>query len=160
MRRTASTDARSTLPRCRCCAIRKKRRIACTTSCCVCGGAAATTAWNADRSAPFWPCACATKRFRVRAKRVIANGSSKPCCPSATSPISARWLPTASRFEARSRSLGEKHRETIGLAYYGQLTLDEISRKLDEPLGTIKSRLSTALRKLRETLASEELPNA
>jgi RNA polymerase sigma-70 factor, ECF subfamily len=57
-------------------------------------------------------------------------------------------------------TLGEKHRETIGLAYYGQLTLDEIARKLDEPLGTIKSRLSAALRKLRETLARQELPNA
>jgi RNA polymerase sigma-70 factor (ECF subfamily) len=57
-------------------------------------------------------------------------------------------------------ALGDKHRETIGLAYYGQLTLDEIARTLDEPLGTIKSRLSAALRKLRETLASQEPPNA
>jgi RNA polymerase sigma-70 factor, ECF subfamily len=68
----------------------------------------------------------------------------------------------ADRESVRSalQSLGDKHRETIGLAYYGQLTLDEIARKLDEPLGTIKSRLSAALRKLRETLASEDLPNA
>ena len=57
-------------------------------------------------------------------------------------------------------ALGDKHRETIGLAYYGQFTLDEIARKLGEPLGTIKSRLSAALRKLRETLASEEPPHA
>ena len=69
-------------------------------------------------------------------------------------------MPIANRFDARSDALGDKHRETIGLAYYGQLTLDEIARKLDEPLGTIKSRLSAALRKLRETLASEEPPNA
>jgi RNA polymerase sigma-70 factor (ECF subfamily) len=57
-------------------------------------------------------------------------------------------------------ALGERHRETIGLAYYGHLTLDEIARKLDEPLGTIKSRLSAALRKLRETLANEEARHA
>lgn len=57
-------------------------------------------------------------------------------------------------------SLGEKQRTTIGLAYYGHLTLDEIARKLGEPVGTIKSRLSAALRKLRESLASGESSHA
>jgi RNA polymerase sigma-70 factor (ECF subfamily) len=56
--------------------------------------------------------------------------------------------------------LGEKQRTTIGLAYFGHLTLDEIARKLDEPVGTIKSRLSAALRKLRESLASGESSHA
>jgi RNA polymerase sigma-70 factor (ECF subfamily) len=57
-------------------------------------------------------------------------------------------------------ALGDKQRETIALAYYGRLTLEEIARKFDEPLGTVKSRLSAALRKLRETFASEEPPHA
>jgi RNA polymerase sigma-70 factor, ECF subfamily len=56
--------------------------------------------------------------------------------------------------------LAEKQRETVRLAYFGHLTLDEIARRLDEPLGTIKSRLSAALRKLRETLAPEESRHA
>jgi RNA polymerase sigma factor (sigma-70 family) len=57
-------------------------------------------------------------------------------------------------------SLGEKQRTAISLAYYDHLTLDEIARKLEEPLGTIKSRLSSALRKLRESLAGQEQPHA
>jgi RNA polymerase sigma-70 factor, ECF subfamily len=57
-------------------------------------------------------------------------------------------------------TLGEKQRTTIDLAYFGHLTLEEIARKLDEPVGTIKSRLSAALRNLRESLASREFPHA
>jgi RNA polymerase sigma-70 factor (ECF subfamily) len=52
--------------------------------------------------------------------------------------------------------LAEKQRQTIELAYFEHLTLDEIARRVEEPLGTIKSRLSAALRKLREALGNEE----
>jgi len=57
-------------------------------------------------------------------------------------------------------ALAEKQRQTIELAYYQRYTLEEIARRLGEPLGTIKSRLSAALRKLRDTLAMQEPPNA
>jgi RNA polymerase sigma-70 factor, ECF subfamily len=47
-------------------------------------------------------------------------------------------------------TLTQKQRETIELAYLRHLTHEEIALVLGEPAGTIKSRLSSALRKLRE----------
>lgn len=45
--------------------------------------------------------------------------------------------------------LSFKSRQIIVLHYYEGMTLPEISEKLDIPLGTCKSRLNTALNKLR-----------
>jgi RNA polymerase sigma-70 factor, ECF subfamily len=42
--------------------------------------------------------------------------------------------------------------QTIELAYYGGMTHSEIAQKLGEPVGTVKSRLASALRALRRTL--------
>lgn len=53
--------------------------------------------------------------------------------------------------------LDEKQRTIVELAYYRHFTLNQIAEELAEPLGTIKSRLSTALRKLRENFAQESL---
>jgi RNA polymerase sigma-70 factor (ECF subfamily) len=52
--------------------------------------------------------------------------------------------------------LGERQREAIQLAYFEGFTYEEIARKMGEPLGTIKSRLSNALRILRRSLANGE----
>ena len=49
--------------------------------------------------------------------------------------------------------LTEKQRETIELAYMRHMTHEEIASALGEPAGTVKSRLSSALRKLREVFA-------
>jgi RNA polymerase sigma-70 factor, ECF subfamily len=55
--------------------------------------------------------------------------------------------------------LGEKQRETIRMAYADGLTYVEIARRLNEPVGTIKSRLSNAVRSLRAQFAAQgELP--
>lgn len=56
--------------------------------------------------------------------------------------------------------LGEKQRRAIELAYFGHLTHEQIARALDEPLGTVKSRISGALRKLREAFAREGAADA
>jgi RNA polymerase sigma-70 factor, ECF subfamily len=51
--------------------------------------------------------------------------------------------------------LDEKHREAIRLKYIGDYTLKEIAAVLDIPLGTVKSRLSTGIEKLRELMEVE-----
>lgn len=52
--------------------------------------------------------------------------------------------------------LGDEHREVIVLRYYEDLSLPAISDVLGIPIGTVKSRLHYALRKLREQVESED----
>ncbi len=52
--------------------------------------------------------------------------------------------------------LSEKQRAVVILRYYWELPYAEISRILDIPLGTVKSRLDLALRTLRRTLETQE----
>ena len=43
----------------------------------------------------------------------------------------------------------------VVLAYFGGLTHSEIARRLDQPLGTVKTRMRLALKKLREVLGPQ-----
>ena len=52
-------------------------------------------------------------------------------------------------FETMIESLPPELREIISLKYYSEFTLEEISRILKAPVGTVKSRLNRALRQLR-----------
>ena len=55
-------------------------------------------------------------------------------------------------------SLKEDHKVIIDLAYFEGYTQEEISKKLNLPLGTVKTRVRQALLKLRE-LAKNEIIN-
>ncbi|MGR4064888.1 MAG: RNA polymerase sigma factor [Vulcanimicrobiaceae bacterium] len=51
--------------------------------------------------------------------------------------------------------LPEEQRAALDLAYYGNKTHVEIAQETGIPLGTIKSRISMAMRKLHEELAAD-----
>ena len=52
-------------------------------------------------------------------------------------------------------SLTPAQRDVLQLAYFGGYSQSEIAERLDEPLGTVKSRTHVALSRLRELLAGE-----
>ncbi len=52
-------------------------------------------------------------------------------------------------------TLRPEQREVVVLAYFGGLTHSEISAHLSQPLGTVKTRMRLALKKLREVLGQE-----
>jgi len=87
-----------------------------------------------------------------------------------TSPLEADPLettePTEEQAELRSRrrvvqealrQLPDEQREVLELAYYGGFTQSELAERLNQPLGTIKSRMFTGLRRLRDLLADAGL---
>ncbi|MFH1811144.1 MAG: RNA polymerase sigma factor [Pseudomonadota bacterium] len=63
-----------------------------------------------------------------------------------------RWEPPAAGdFERMIQELPETHREVVRLRFALDFSLDEIAQALDLPLGTVKSRLHNALKKLQLT---------
>jgi RNA polymerase sigma-70 factor, ECF subfamily len=65
------------------------------------------------------------------------------------------------RFAARAevasalQALAPAHRSTLVLRYYHDLTVDQIARVEGIPAGTVKSRLSDAIKRLRTYLTAE-----
>jgi RNA polymerase sigma-70 factor, ECF subfamily len=49
-------------------------------------------------------------------------------------------------------TLPTDQREVLGLAYFKGLSHSQIAEQLDEPLGTVKSRIRQAMQKIRDTL--------
>ncbi|MDE2571431.1 MAG: sigma-70 family RNA polymerase sigma factor, partial [bacterium] len=56
------------------------------------------------------------------------------------------------RVQAALKELSQEQRETLELAYFSGLTQREIAERTNSPLGTVKSRIRLAMRRLRDTL--------
>ena len=68
------------------------------------------------------------------------------------------WLAgsEARHVAAMVKMLPDHQREALVLRYYQNLSLNEIAGALDVPVGTVKSRLSLGLRRLREMMELEQ----
>lgn len=60
------------------------------------------------------------------------------------------------KLEQALATLPEKQREVVELAYFGGYTRDEMSKILDEPVGTVKTRLRDAVQKLAAVFRDPE----
>ncbi len=94
----------------------------------------------------------AIDRFRAaRARRPPENPQPEPA------PVADALsnLETAERAKIVKQAVGEldtRERELLELAYFSDLTQTEIANKVGLPLGTVKTRMRTALIKLRDSL--------
>ena len=48
-----------------------------------------------------------------------------------------------------------EERKVIEIAFFSELTYEQTARKLNQPLGTVKTRIRSGLGKLREALKRE-----
>jgi len=61
------------------------------------------------------------------------------------------------RVQKAMSSLDRKHRGILALRYFDNLSYNEISLVLDIPLGTVKSRINTAIKALRREMVDKEV---
>jgi RNA polymerase sigma-70 factor (ECF subfamily) len=103
----------------------------------------------------------ASDSYRKRTRRVnpVSDKDSYISATRDSSPgpqeiVDDSWL--SWRISRALEELDASHREVIELAYYQGLSQREISRRTGVALGTVKTRTSRALKRLREGLAGRD----
>jgi RNA polymerase sigma factor (sigma-70 family) len=75
--------------------------------------------------------------------------------PEESDPGEVAWAGIrADQVRAALAELPEPQREALALAYFGGYTQREIAQLTDVPLGTVKTRMFAAMRRLQQSLAS------
>lgn len=100
-----------------------------------------------------WLCTIARTRALDRLRRRVSRREDTTGAPPASS--SAPQMEEALTVRKALDGLSTDQRHALELAYYEGLTQTEIARRLNEPLGTIKTRIRTAMIRLREALGPE-----
>ena len=93
----------------------------------------------------------AIDRLRLNARRRVASleDDGVPDLPDPAHENLA-FLPDHATLRRAIETLPKEQRQALELAYFKGLTASEIAASEDIPIGTVKSRLAAALRKLRE----------
>ena len=103
-------------------------------------------------SAQAWLCTIA----RTRALDRLRRRTSRREDPVESAPVPTGRPPHEDALTVRRALAGlpDDQRRALELAYYEGLTQSEIAERLSQPLGTIKTRIRTALLRLREALGT------
>ena len=98
----------------------------------------------------------AIDRVRARTARPLTADDEMPDLPDPDPGQEAAAITSeaVARLQQALRDLPAAQRTALELAYYEGLTQADIAQKLREPLGTIKTRMRSALQKLRAVLQS------
>jgi RNA polymerase sigma-70 factor (ECF subfamily) len=98
-------------------------------------------------------------RFEQRKKRVERQPHEADAEGSANGPDEAlEFEKQARRLRGALAALTPEEREAIEVAFFSGLTHAETAARLDQPLGTVKTRIRSGLDKLRHALAEESKP--
>jgi RNA polymerase sigma-70 factor, ECF subfamily len=93
-------------------------------------------------------------RFEQRKKRVHRDVESPPAAPAAIDPQEVLGIREQGRIVRKALEvLTPAERQAIERAFFGELTYREVAVQLDQPLGTVKTRVRSGLTKLRQALA-------
>jgi RNA polymerase sigma-70 factor (ECF subfamily) len=93
-------------------------------------------------------------RFEQRKKRVNVNGDRPPVLDALQGPQEAYHLEEQARLLRNALSvLTPEERQVIEIAFFSERTYLEVAEELNQPLGTVKTRIRSGLGKLREKLS-------
>lgn len=99
-------------------------------------------------------------RFEQRQKRTAPDGpdASEPISAEDTAGTTVQSAGEASLLHEALRTLTGDERSAIETAYFGDMSYSAAATQLGVPLGTVKTRIRSALRKLRQVLNRSEAP--
>ncbi|HUG77224.1 MAG TPA: sigma-70 family RNA polymerase sigma factor [Burkholderiales bacterium] len=94
-------------------------------------------------------------RFEQRKKRVDAHASdSDPAIETSDSHDVLEFKEQSRALRSALTVLTPDERQAIEAAFFSELTYAEVAARLEQPLGTVKTRIRSALHKLRRALAA------
>jgi len=94
-------------------------------------------------------------RFEHRRKRLHTDGDTTLTTTASSDPHQAYQLEEQSRLlRAALELLTAEERRAIETAFFSELTYEEVATRLQQPIGTIKTRIRSGLGKLRQALAA------
>jgi len=94
------------------------------------------------------------RRETAQQRRQAAAAAARALDPPAPGPADQAWAGLrAGQLRAALAALPDTQRHTLALAYYGGYTQREIAHLTGVPLGTVKTRMFTALRRLHQHLS-------
>jgi RNA polymerase sigma-70 factor (ECF subfamily) len=98
-------------------------------------------------------------RFDQRKKRVAVSGDASLPVAASSDPVDTLDVREQGRLLREAlKVLTPEERKTIETAFFSELTYQEVATRLDQPLGTVKTRVRSGLRKLRDALGTQQGP--